>query len=216
MPSREEREPVERGMRALAPPAGEGIGDDPPVEDGFENVQQGMVNDPVPVGRGRDRAGLGVADPEGPAISRAIRTRFQFLQKFDQMRLQVELERRDVRPSSLSPPGLPVGFEEIREGAKPAPEITRAFHPGERDIRAGDCPLTLALSPEGGEGTAPLSPRSGEREGVRGGISLAPHSPSQGKHQRSSASFSVLRVENPAASPRRSSGRPGYLPDRSG
>jgi hypothetical protein len=86
------------------------------------------VNDPVPVERGRDRAGLGVADPEGAAFPGPIASGSQLFQQAEEIGFEVEFERRHVRPAAFPPAGLPMGGHEVRERAHPAPELSLAFH----------------------------------------------------------------------------------------
>ncbi len=81
------------GVRAFALAAGVGVGDERPLVDRLQHVDQGVVDHPIPI-RGRtDLPLLGFVDEEAAVGSRPVGLGGQFLVQLPQLAFEVEVER---------------------------------------------------------------------------------------------------------------------------
>src|SRR5262249_47799328 len=103
-------------MGTLALAAGVAVVQETPVVNRFQDVDQGMMDDPVAVGRGAEKAFLGLVDIEGPIGTGLPGVLAQFLMQLPQSLFQVNVELQHRGVESLASFGLLRRLQEIREG----------------------------------------------------------------------------------------------------
>src|SRR5262245_17463663 len=116
------------GVGALALAAGVGIANERPLVDRLQDVDDGVVDDPIPVRGGPDLSGFRLADDEGAIGSGPVGLRGQFLVQRPQFGFEVEVEGGHAGPEALALAGLLGGTQERRERDDLRPEVTVPFH----------------------------------------------------------------------------------------
>jgi hypothetical protein len=116
VPSREALAALERPVCTLAEAVGEGIGRKGPVQDRLDEVAEGVVDHPVPEGRGADQPALGLVDEKAPEGTRLIAGRVELLLEGEEVFFEAVLEGGHVGSPALAGRGLLVRGEEILPG----------------------------------------------------------------------------------------------------
>ncbi len=126
--ARELLTPVDGEMSAAAGPAGVGIRDKDPLEDRFEDLDEGMVHHAVAIRCGTDPSLFGLEDAELSVGPRSVEAVDEFALQSQKFGLKVEFEACDGRDRSFAAAGCPGRRPEIVEADKLRPEVTMAFH----------------------------------------------------------------------------------------
>jgi hypothetical protein len=119
---------VHGGVRAFALATGVGIRNERPLVNRLQHVDEGMVDDPIPV-RGRtDLPFLGFVDEEAAVGSWSVGVGGQFLVQRPQRPFLIEVKCGHGRAESLALARLLGGTEQALEGDEPGPEIADPLH----------------------------------------------------------------------------------------
>ena len=119
---------IQGGVRAFSYPAGIGVIDEPPLEDRFDDVAQGVVHHPIPKRRGGNQAGLGVVNAEVAVFAGTVGLGFEFVLELKQFVLQVELEGRHVPFAALAFGGFFGRLVEVFKIGEGRVEVFEGFH----------------------------------------------------------------------------------------
>lgn len=104
---------VQGAMCALADAIGITIEDETALEDGLDQIAQGVMHDAVAKGRGRDQAALRFMDMETVIGSGTIRMRLQFALQLQEIIFQAVVKRGDVGVSALAFACFLIGEKQI-------------------------------------------------------------------------------------------------------
>ena len=103
-------------MGAFAFPAGVGFMDEARFPDGFDQVAEGMVDDPVTERGCRDTPGLTVIDHEVAVAAGEVGLRLEFTLEFEQFLVQVALEAATWGRLAFPAPGFPESHLKVFKG----------------------------------------------------------------------------------------------------
>lgn len=115
-------------MGALALAAGVGVGNKRPLVDRLQDVDEGVVDDAIPVRGGADLPGLRLADNEGAIGPGPVGLRGQLLVQLPQFGFEVEVEGGHAGPKAFALAGLLGGTQERLERDDLRPEVAVPFH----------------------------------------------------------------------------------------
>jgi hypothetical protein len=126
--SRKLRVSVYGFMGPLIFPAGIGVEDKGPVKYRLDDIAQGMVNDPIPVGRRADQPHLRVIYKKIPVSAVPVGFSDQFPLQPEQFFFQVQLEPGGLFLEPFAPAGLPGCTQKILERGYLIIKVSVSFH----------------------------------------------------------------------------------------
>jgi hypothetical protein len=106
-------QPIDRSVGAFTEPVGVAVGNEAALEPGFDDVAQGVVDDPVAKRGGTDQTPLGLMDHEMGIAAWAPASLTQDLLQVEQLVGQPMFKMRGPANPSLAAAGLAPGIDQV-------------------------------------------------------------------------------------------------------